>query len=315
MKKLVRLSAFLLCLALLSGCGAPRAAGPEAAPEPASSAAPAPTPELTPEPSPSPTPVPESFPFDFSQTLADTEELGLSVTALGQDAEGNWVFHLYMENRAAEILSIRFLYQSINGLTIEPFKYRLAVGEAAEHEVRVFHEVLESFGSSAPLEWAFTLRVTSAERNREPFLMEALSVCPFGAELVERYVYEPAEGDALIMDNDLISVYATGYSQSEEGFALEYAAVSKTDAPLRLRLSPEQPCTLNGRSVSAELSDELGGHSTLIGYLPFGADALAGETRVESLRFVLQLDDPADLGNRRLDRRAWVVLSPDYPLD
>ena len=315
MKKAVRLAALALALVLLVGCGAKPAPDVEPTPEPVETSAPeqAAAPVSAPEPTPEPTPEPETFPFAFSQTLADTEELGLNVTALGQDAEGNWIFHLYMENRAPEILSIRFLYQSINGIAVEPFKYRLAVGEAAEREFRVFHEALEPFGSSAPVEWAFTLRVTTAERNREPFLAEPLRVCPFGEDLAERYVYTPGEGDVTLMKNDLIEVYATGYSQ-EDGFALEYVAVSKTDAPLRLHLSGEPACTVNGKSAEAELNDELGGRATLIGYLPVGGDALQDVQRVESLRFTLQIDDPTDPENRRLDRRAQVNLKPDYPL-
>lgn len=320
MKKAVRLCALLLALALLSGCGSPPAPAepdptppPEAAGTPVPEPAPAPTPEPT--PTPVPTPVPEDFPFDFSQTLADTEELGLDVIALGLDANGDWVFHLYMENRAAEILSLRFLYQSINGIAVETFKYRLAVGEAREQEFRVFHEALESFGSSAPVEWAFTLRVTSAEYNRKPFILEPLRVCPFGEDLAERYVYTPAEGDTVLMDNDLITIYATGYSQEADSFALEYVAVSKIDAPLRLTLSGDPACTVNGLAAEAALNDELGGRATLIGYLPISGDFLETEQNVESLRFVLQLDDPLDPENRRLDRRARVDLAPDYPLD
>lgn len=323
MKKTVKLLALLLALALLAGCGAPRTASePEPEPEPTASAPapaaePTPAPEPTPEPmpEPTPTPVPEVFPFAFSQTVADTEALGLSVTALGQDGDGNWIFHLSMENRASEIVNVRFLYQSINGIAIESFVYRLAIGETRKQEFRVFHEVLERFGSSAPVEWAFTLRVTSAERNAEPFIEEPLRVCPFGEDLAVRYVYEKAEGDVVIMNNDLITVYATGYSQDDAVFALEFVAVSKTDKPLRLRLDEDEGCIVDGRYVYGSLSDELGGRVTLIGYVPFSGDALTSGVTVDKLQFLLRTNDPTDPDNRKLDRKAWVTLWPDYPLD
>ena len=159
------------------------------------------------------------------------------------------------------------------------------------------------------------LRVNSAERNVKPFILEAMRVCPFGEDLAERYEYEPAEGDEIIMKNDLVTVYATGYSQEGAAFALEYVAVSKTDAPLRLRLSEDYESTVNGEPVLGTLEDEIGGHATLIGYIPFEGDVLESGTTVKRLRFRLQLDDPLDLENRKLDRRATVSLRPDYPLD
>ena len=308
MKKLLRPLALLLVLALLAGCGAPSAPPPASESEaPAVSAAPTPEPE--------PTPVPESFPFDFTQVLADTEELGLSVTALGLDGDGNWVFHLYMENRAKVILNIRFLYQSINGIAIEPFTYRLAIGDAVTREFRVFHEVLENYGSSAPVEWAFTLRVSSAEDNRDPFIEEPLSVCPFGEDLAVRYEFVPSEGDRLVMSNNLVSVYITGYSQTDSGFAIEFVAVNHSDKPLRLMVPELHGFNVNGHSASASLCDEFGAYSTLIGYLPVEFPPGEAPTRVESLHFRLATEDPTDPDNRKLDRWRVVDLLPDYPLD
>lgn len=325
MKQSLKLLPLLLAAALLVGCGARSEAPAEPTPEVTIETtaptpeppAPTPTPQPTPRPTPTPlpTPVPEEIPFDFSQTLVDGEVLGLEVTALGFDINGNWVFHLSMENRAAEIVSVHFLYQSINGIAIESFKYRLAVGETAERLVRVFPSVLESFGSSTPTEWAFTLCVRSSERVADPLLEEELRVCPFGEELAERYVYTPGEGDIVLMDNDLITVYATGYSQEGDVFALEYAAVSKTDTPLRLTLSEEEPCLLNGHEVAFLLNDTLGGRTVLIGYMPFPLDALEKAESIQTLRFLLQLDNPDDTKDRTHDRQAAVELQPDYPLD
>ena len=321
MKTTAKLLALLLALALLAGCGAQSLPADAPPSEPTASAAPTSAPEAepeptpTPEPTPEPTPIPETFPFDFSQTLADTEELDLEVYALGLDANGDWVFHLYMENRSRVVLNIRFLYQSINGITIEPFVYRLAIGDAVTREFRVFHEALEEFGSSSPLEWTFTLRVSSAEDNRDPFIEEPLAVCPFGEELAERYEFVPAEGDLIIMNNDLVTVYVTGYSQEGASFAIEYVAVSKTDKPLRLFLSETQNFSVNGRRASASLRDELGGHSTLIGYLPVEFTADAAPATVKRVHFLLLTEDPTDPDNRKLDRSVWVDLKPDYPLE
>ncbi len=322
MKQPLKLLPLLLSALLLAGCGA-RSEAPAVEPTPEvviETTAPTPeppAPTLTPRPTPTPlpTPVPEEEPFAFSQTLEDGEVLGLELTRLGYDINGNWVFHLTMENRASEIVSVHFLFQSINGIAIDSFKYRLAVGETAERLVRIFPAVLEDFGFSSPLEWAFTLCVRSSERVADPLLEEEVRVCPFGEELAERFVYTPGVGDIVLMDNDLITVYATGYSQEENVFALEYAAVSKADKPLRLTLSEEEPCLLNGHAVEASLSDALGGRTVLIGYIPFPLDMLEKAESIQSLHFRLQLDNPDDLEDRSLDRAVTVDLQPDYPLD
>lgn len=287
----------VLALLLLSGCaGRTETAAPTPAPAPLPTAAPEPTPEPTPE---------ETFPFAFSQELLDEPTCAASVTALGVDADGNWIFHLKMENRSDEIQSFRFLYQSINGLTCEDFVYRLRIGETMERSFRVFRETLESFGMEKPVQWSFTLRISSPESDRAPLAHEEFSVCPFGEAAAVRYEYAPTTGDMVVMDNACVTVYVTGYSRTEEGLAVNYVAVNKSEAPIRL-LIEDGECLVNGLPARARMSDALGGFATLLGYVP-----LSGEfdpDAVKTIDFTLSLADPVDPKNKAFEELSAEVM-------
>ena len=270
-----RILALLLFLALLlSGCGADGPASPEPspAPVPAPAAAPTPPPEVKPTPTPNAQPAgadpDERFPFDYREELADTEDFSLSVTAMGLDAEDNWVIHLRLENRASEIMNFRFFYQSINGLAIDDeLNYRVAVGGVLEPSFRILREEMASWGFEKPVQWSFTLRVSSAEAVREPCYLDELSASPFGEKNAVRYEYIPEPSDLVAMDNDCAVVYITGWEAEDGVLNIEYVAVSRRDKPLRLIL-PDNTVTLDGREYPVELSDGIGAFATLMGYIP-----------------------------------------------
>lgn len=290
----------LALLLLLSACGAPPAPAAESA---APSAAPAET-AAPPEPTPTPEP-PETFPVEFSQTLADTEDCLAEVTALGVDSEGNWVFHLHMENRSGEIQNFQYLYQSINGLCCESFLYRLAVGESAERSFRVFRDTLSAFGDTSEVQWSFTLLVTSAESNRDAYFDERCSVCPAGEGQILRYEYTPDGEDVTVMDNDYAAVYVTGVAFEDDVLAVDFVAVNRTENPIRLLLPPWEPCTADYREVTAELHDDLAPYSTLVGYIPF----TGGQGTPKTLRFMLLLTDPENAPDEELKGSSvWVTL-------
>lgn len=282
----------LLAALLLGGCAAP--AEPADTPAPAASALPEQTaaPAATSAPTPAPTPAhpPEQFPFDFAETLADTEDFFAAVTALGVDWENNWVVHLRLENRSAEVMSIRFLYQSINGLAVEDaLVYRLAIGASAEPSFRILREELGAWGNEEPVQWSFTLRVSSAETEREPYFMEELSVAPFGAEKAVRYEYTPDPADFVVMDNEYAVVYVSGWQAENGVLYVDYAAVNRCGKPLLLVL-PESEVLLDGEAFPAVLSDAFGSYATLMGTIPVEGWTGDAPPRVVELR--LALADP-----------------------
>lgn len=305
-----RLSILLALALLLSACSMP---APPTLPQPDASPAASVPPETIADPSPE---AQETFPMTFRQTLADTEDCTAEVTAIGLDGAGNWVFHLRMENRAAEIQNFAFLYQSINGLSCESLLYRLAVGESVEREFRVLREALSAFGETREVQWSFTLQVSSAESNRENYFDERCFVCPAGESEPLRYQYRPGADDVTVMDNDYAAVYVTGVSREGEGLAVDFVAVNRTDAPLRLLLPPWEQCSANGRSIAGELCDDIAPESTLVGYIPLTGDALSLLGRVEELRFMLLLTDPEEAPDEELEGSSvWVTLRPDLDLN
>lgn len=279
MKK--RIPALLLVLALLlTGCG-----GRETAPEP--TATPLPVPSATPAPTPTPRPQ-----FDYEEVLADTEAFRLTATDLSLDEAGDWVIRLRLENRADEILSFYLRYQSINGLaTGESMEYRVAVGGTQEQEFRVLSGELAAWGMERPVQWSFRLLVYSAESLREPYFDGELSASPFGEEAAVRYEYIPTPHDIVVMDNEFATVYITGCQQDEGGLSVDYVAVSRCDAPLRLVL-PERCVWLDGAAWPAQLADDFGARTTLIGYIP--VPGWSGEALPEDVIFSLSLADPTD---------------------
>lgn len=285
MKRLIVLS--LALTLLLSGCGhavVTSSVTPAPAPAPTESPAPA-----APAPTPVPTLPPETFPFDYAETLADTEDFSFAVTALGVDPEENWVVHLRLENRSDEIMNFRLLWQSINGLAIDDlFTYRVAVGGVSEQSFRILKEELAAWGFEEPVQWSFTLRVSSAESNREDYFLGELSASPFGEEKAVRYEYVPGPHDYIVMDNDYATVYVTGWQPEDGGLSVDYVAVNRCEKPLRLVL-PEKQLLLDGRRMSAELSDSFGAYATLFGYIP--VEGWEGEPPLE-LQLCLALEDP-----------------------
>ena len=287
------LAALLLAALLLGGCGAQDNSPAETPAVPA----PAPTPRATPAPTPIPTPAAdpdESFPYDYSELLADTEDLSLAVTALGVDKEDNWVVHLRLENRSDEIMTFRFLWQSINGLAIDgELEYRVAVGGMLEPNFRILREEMKAWGFAEPVQWSFTLKATSAESNREPWFFEELSASPLGEKNAVRYEYVPGLTDHVVMDNDYACVYLTGW-EPEDGFLnVEYVAVSRCGQPLLLVL-PEETIVLDGAAHRAALRDGFGAYATLMGYIP--VENWRGDGGPEHFSLQLALADPTEPG-------------------
>ena len=119
------------------------------------------------------------------------------------------------------------------------------------------------------------------------------------------------------MDNAYAVVYVTGVSQEEDGLAVDFVAVNRTEDPIRLVLSPSEGCTVNGWTVDAVLRDDIGPYSTLVGYIPLSGWALDGFSRVDTVRFKLLLTDPtADDPDEMLrGSSAWVTLRPGLNLE
>ena len=291
--------ALALCLALLlAGCGAEEA--PPAAPTGPEPTAAAPAPSAAPTPLPTPAADEgERFPYEYSETLADTEDFLLAVTALGVDGKGDWVVHLRLENRSDEIMNFRFLYQSINGLAIDDeLSYRVAVGGAQEQRFRIMRGEMEAWGFERPVQWSFTLKVSSAESNREPYFFEELSASPFGEKNAVRYEFMPAPQDVVVMDNDYATVYITGWTQEAGGLSIEYVAVSRCDKPLLLVL-PEGRLQLDGSVRLVELRDAFGAYATLMGFIPI--KGWTGNAKPQSLELRLALADPTAKGEPILE--------------
>ncbi|MGX8692244.1 MAG: hypothetical protein ACSW8E_00620 [Clostridia bacterium] len=290
-----RILALILLLLLLTGCGAQGSPSPE---PPADAPLTAPTPKPSPRAAAEPTPVPhpdETFPYDYKETLADSEDLSLSVTALGVDREGNWIMHLRLENRTDEIMTFRLLWQSINGLAIDgELEYRVAVGGVLEPSFRILREELKAWGFEEPVQWSFTLKATSAESNREPYFFEELSASPFGEKNAVRYEFIPDPTDLVVMDNDYAAVYITGWNPGENGgLDIEYVAVNRCGKPLLLVL-PAGTVLLDGTACSAELRDVFGAFATLMGYIP--VPGWRGEEPPEHVALQLALADPTEWG-------------------
>ena len=278
----------LILALLLAACGGGET--PAVTPVPA-----APTPVQTARPTPAPTLSPERFPYDYEEVLADTEDFSLAVTALGLDAEDNWVVHLRLENRTKEIASFRFLYQSINGLAIDDMlTYRVAVGGVLEPSFRILREEMAAWGFERPVQWSFTLKVSSAEAEREPWFFEELSAAPFGAENAVRYAFIPGPLDAVVMDNDYALVCITGWEPEDGGLSIEYVAVSRCDSPLLLVL-PEESVLLEGEAHPAALADSFGAYATLIGYIP--VQNWPGDSLPAHIELTVALADPTEWGD------------------
>ena len=131
-------------------------------------------------------------------------------------------------------------------------------------------------------------RVSSAESNREDYFLGELSASPFGEEKAVRYEYVPGPHDYIVMDNDYAIVYVTGWQPEDGGLSVDYVAVNRCEKPLRLVL-PEKQLLLDGRRMSAELSDSFGAYATLFGYIP--VEGWEGEPPLE-LQLCLALEDP-----------------------
>lgn len=294
----------LLSFLLLTGCSSPsetenraeetvlQTAAPTAAPTPLPTIAPTPTPVIV-----------ESFPTAYSEVLLNTGDCGLSVQSLGLDQFGNWHLHLLLENRSKEIQTWRFSYPSVNALATDGFTCRVAVGDALPHEITVFGSAISLFGEGRLVSWESRLDVTSAESNREPYLKAAqLAAYPFGAGELPSYEAALDPDARLIMDNDYVTVYITSKTQRDytgeaviEVTYLNYVAFNHTDEPLALTV-PEENCRMDGVPARAELTDGMGAHAAMAGYIPFSG-ATAGHA--QRLEFTLQVYDPT--GESELD--------------
>ena len=232
--------------------------------------------------------------FD-GMTAIDNEECAITLEKIVPDDEWGYAIHAELENKSSDrklMFSIENAY--VNGVENDPF-FAAEVAPGKKAKEIIYFENMDEIGITdfTDIEMLFEV-YDSEDWSADDVARETVHVYPHGEEGVEPFVYEPADTDQILYDDDQISVIFTGVNTEDSwGYILNLFLVNKTDKTVGIRTEDV--------SVNGYMADPYFGHVLSAGKSAFTEIAWSyseleekGITDVEEIEFTLIANDEDD---------------------
>jgi len=202
--------------------------------------------------------------FEPSKIL-DDEDYTVEVTDVGLDENNCCHVDFEMTNHSSEGYLFAVVGGSVNRLQCGPFMTQeVAAGESAERTL--YLEDLSEYGVKyyTDIEMLFAVYLANGQ-YAESVEEKRLHIYPYGSQNVLSFEYTPSEEDSLLVDNDVISAYITGFDEDDLwGYSLNMAYVNKTDKNIDLYVSSSY---INGIEVDPFYTIGISAQSTAFDYI------------------------------------------------
>ena len=176
----------------------------------------------------------------FTEVIAvDNDECSIKINGIGADNFRGWfTLKAQLENKSTEKTYV-FSVESaaINGVQCNPFfASEVAAGKKSNDEISFPDSDLEKNGVGDYTDIELTFHVyDSNDWMADPVVKETIHIYPYGEDKAVRYVRESQSGDNIIIDNDYVTVIATGYEKGKDeiwgywGYTVNLFLLNKTD--------------------------------------------------------------------------------------
>jgi len=224
----------------------------------------------------------------------DNEDCYVKITGIDPDNYWGYTLNVYFENRSSDkkyMFSV--MSASINGVECDPFfATEVAAGKKANDEINFDIDELEECGVSEITDIEITIRVYDSEDwTADDVVHETFNVYPYGKDAATKYVREAKETDTVIVDNDSITVIATGYEYDDIwGYTVNFYLVNKTDMNLMISVDD---ASVNGYMLDPFFATEVIAGKSEFTSMSWSDDDFAENsiTDVEEIEFTIRAYD------------------------
>ncbi|MBR4309047.1 MAG: hypothetical protein IKT58_05580 [Oscillospiraceae bacterium] len=178
---------------------------------------------------------PETVTFE-EVVVVDSAECLIKVTGVNNDDFQGYSLDVYAENRSSD-KKYTFSVDSaaINGVNCSTYYYEtVEPGKKSNKSIAFLDDDLERYGLGAYTDIELSFRVSDSEDwFADDVANESVHIYPYGEAKATKFVRQAQPGDKVLVDNNDVTVIATGFGMREYwGYCADLYVVNKTDRTL-----------------------------------------------------------------------------------
>ena len=217
------------------------------------------------------------------QVVVDNENYYIKL--IGNKADNYWgyAFTADFENKSVDITyEIMIDFVAISGIEAEcPLYVKLGPGEKATKKIELTTYLLEHHGVTEFTDVELIFEIHDVNDSYANDKKIQTNIYPCGAENAANYVRELQPNDDVIIDNEYIKIYYTGYKQEElMGYLVYFHVVNKTDHIATFNVNES---LLNGHKVNSYLGDLINPGKSSFETMHFSTDVL-DENNIKNIK-------------------------------
>lgn len=166
-------------------------------------------------------------------TVVDNDECSIMIKEIDPDNLWGYTLKALFENKSADkTYMFSVVSGSINGVLCDPyFATEIAAGKKSNDDISFSDSDLEDAEIGAYTDIELTFRVyDSDDWSADDVVYETVHIYPYGEDKATTFVRESEDTDNILLDNDSVTVIATGYEMDDIwGYTVNLYLVNKTD--------------------------------------------------------------------------------------
>ncbi len=202
--------------------------------------------------------------------LIDNEQLTVTITDAYIDESMGYTLKATLENKGEKDYTYYIEPSSIDGIAVMNFFYAdIAAGKKAVEKISFDDEILRKNGVGAYTDIEMTIIIADAgDLFSDPIAEYTVHYYPQGEEKATKYVRQPAVTDKILIDNEYITVTATGLVHDDdfECTDLWLYVVNKSDKDISLDV---ESCSINDIMMDVFFVESVPAGKALFGTVSF----------------------------------------------
>lgn len=242
----------------------------------------------------------ETEEFTFEEiTPVDNEFCSVTIREIDPDSIWGYTLKAVLENKSTDKTYMYSIESAtVNGVHCDPlFANEIAPGKKSNEDITLSSSTLKENGITDFTDIELVFRIyDSNDWSADPVFHDAVHIYPQGEDKAVQFVREPASTDQILIDNDQVSVIATGYDpDSIWGYSINLYLVNKTDQNLMYSVDG---ASINGFMADPFFATTVNASRSEFTSLSWSNSKLEenGITDVEEIEFTLRVYSPDNFG-------------------
>lgn len=190
--------------------------------------------------------------ISFSELVAaDNEQCKIKITNVKEDSIWGYEIQVELENKSEnteQMFSLEYL--SVNGVECSCWMASSVLpGKKSIEKISIDNSKLKenSVGLFTDIEIGFRV-YDSNDWMADDILNQTVHIYPYGKDRAEAFVRQSKESDLVLVDNESVTVIATGYREDSSfyGFEVNLYLINKTEKNLMYSV---RDCSINGYMI------------------------------------------------------------------